>query len=145
MPPTSVVSNGVSVPYARFGGPNTWSYDGVQVWAVIELAGVSTGTPLDVTVVTLPTDDSAMSGVKGGIGHGILAKQALDYYGLTPGTKVRRGMTSSQQVVMSSRPRSPREGVWMSLRRRVWRCLTCPAPIRQPLRPALRHSRRRSA
>eukprot|EP00042_Codosiga_hollandica_P032126 m.200668 g.200668 ORF g.200668 m.200668 type:complete len:1028 (+) comp53818_c0_seq1:262-3345(+) len=91
MPPTSVSANGASVPYARYGGANSWTYDGIGIATVIEIENVSTSASLTIEVTAAAVNDTLMSGVKGGIFHGILAKANLDVAQATPGDSTVTG------------------------------------------------------
>jgi hypothetical protein len=91
MPPTVVLANGAAIAFSRFGGANTWSYDGIELMTVIEVADVLTTQTLQISVGNLPTNDTLMSGVKGGIYHAILAKANLDITQDTPGAATVTG------------------------------------------------------
>ena len=91
MPPTVVLANGANIPFSRFGGANTWSYDGLELMTVVEVADVLTSQPLSIKLATSQTNDTLMSGVKGGIYHAILAKANLDVAQETPGSNTVTG------------------------------------------------------
>jgi len=92
-PPNKVIIEGKSLPFGRYGGSGTWSYDGDAVTAVIELL------PLHICHLTSATvriifdesvsdmwQDGSLSGVRGAISHANLAKQRLDEVRATPGS-----------------------------------------------------------
>ena len=85
-PPTSVQANGINVPYARFGGPNTWTYSGVEMSTYVEVTGVSTSTTFTVVVTANLASANGIAGIKGGIWHATLAKANLDIDRSTPGS-----------------------------------------------------------
>lgn len=66
VPPTTVTANGQTIPYSRFGGPNTWTYDGVELSTIINLADVTPKTTMEVDVNTavLPNADAVFSGLR---------------------------------------------------------------------------------
>jgi hypothetical protein len=88
MPPDSVVGNGMTLPYCRFGGLNCWMYDGERLATVITLSNVNvqTGMKVVVTAVQVPNQLSLFSGVKGAMYRAVLAKRNLDEDRSTPGS-----------------------------------------------------------
>lgn len=87
MPLVSVTANGANVAYARWGGANTWTYDGVRMEAVIEVSNVAVATPLVVVVTTAAVPSGAVvPGIRGSINHAVWAKAGMDETAITPGT-----------------------------------------------------------
>lgn len=91
MPPSDVFVQGAAVPYARFGGANTWTYDGVRMAVIIQTNILPTAEPVQIVVSIDSSASLQLSGIRGGISHAILAKEYLDQLGITPGTKVVTG------------------------------------------------------
>ena len=99
IPPTSVVVNGVNVPFNRWGAiaakgktpaASQWWYafDVVQGLAtVIDVVGLSTVAPAVITVTyAIAPSATAMSGVFGATYHAVLAKGNTDLDRSTPGS-----------------------------------------------------------
>jgi len=91
LPITSATVNGVGITYSRSGGPNTWSYHGPRVTTVICTTPLSTSSSVTLSIKTFSVVDKFMSGIKGGLLHSALAKQAFDEINATPGTNSVNG------------------------------------------------------
>lgn len=87
MPLSSVMCGGKSLPYARFGGANTWTYEGPTLTAIVEVAGVAVDATLSCafTAADVPSGGQ-LSGMKGCLDHARWAKDAMDETAVTPGT-----------------------------------------------------------
>jgi len=84
--------NGMSLSYARFGGPNTWRYDGYGVKTIIETSALSTAATVTVDITFVAAiNDALMSGMKGGILHASWAKANFDESRVTPGAQSVQG------------------------------------------------------
>merc|ERR1712196_55695 len=90
MPPISKVSVSgadIGVRYSRYGesGDGTWTYKGSEVTAILQTTLSTVAKSLVVSFAADPTS-SALSGIKGEIKRGNMAKQALDIIRKTPGS-----------------------------------------------------------
>jgi len=90
VPPTMVKIQGKEIPYSRFGGSGTWTYDGFEMSIIIQTAEQFLA-PGDKLVVEVENafDSSLkddMSGLKGVIARAITAKASLDEVHITPGS-----------------------------------------------------------
>jgi alpha-glucosidase (family GH31 glycosyl hydrolase) len=109
MPPTSVLVNGAPAAYSRYerrrcglgGGGGaaaasstsaTWRYDGAHAAIVVSMPNVASGGShkLTVSIGTAP-EVPGLDGLRGGIAHATLAKQALDFPQLTEGVHSTTG------------------------------------------------------
>ena len=88
LPPSRVDANGLSIPYARFGGPNTWTYKSKESAVVIELISSKVSEGLQVTVDGVADDGKTVpDGIGFQLERAIAAKAALDEAQLTPGSQ----------------------------------------------------------
>ena len=85
LPPDAVTVMDRPVPYARFGGAGTWTYDAPATALVISTAPLPTAGPVAVVVTHAP-DSPALpfSGLKGALAHSATAKANLDEVRRTP-------------------------------------------------------------
>jgi hypothetical protein len=93
-PPASVQVNGVALPYSRWGGAGTWTFDGNEASVVIDMGSQATSAALEVAVTFNPGWEAlalAMNGLKGGVAHATWAKQNLDVARVTPGSNTVGG------------------------------------------------------
>ena len=68
-PAAGVTVNGAGLPYARFGGPGSWTFDGTAM-AVVACAA---GLPVAVSTVfefSAPAGVPSLEGVRGALQHG---------------------------------------------------------------------------
>jgi len=86
-PPASKVSvNGAEVPFGRFGGSGTWSYDGQSLTLVVQGVAVPTTETVVIDVEFVDTvTPHTYSGYKGLLRAAVLAKRNLDETRATPG------------------------------------------------------------
>jgi alpha-glucosidase (family GH31 glycosyl hydrolase) len=92
VPPSGVKIQGKDVPYSRFGGPGTWTYDGAELSIVIETEEGALGhedkLAVEVTNAFDATLKDAINGLKGVIARAIAAKSSLDEVHQTPGSNI---------------------------------------------------------
>jgi hypothetical protein len=87
MPPFTVVANQeTNIPFSRFGGPNSWTYDGVDMKLIITVASQNTVGNTFQLDVQFPTYSlQSFSGKSGAVKRAIKAKVNLDVAQLAPG------------------------------------------------------------
>lgn len=87
MPLTSASANGKALPYARWGGPNTWTYDGSTMEAVVQVDDVAIATGVTIVAVEAATPAGAnLDGMRGSMLHAVWAKAGMDETAITPGS-----------------------------------------------------------
>jgi hypothetical protein len=81
LPPSFVAADNVRLPWSRWGGAGTWSYDGLSLTTIINMPEGATSVEL-----ALPTaNGTLLSGLKGRLQKAIWAKRNLDEARSTPG------------------------------------------------------------
>jgi hypothetical protein len=87
-PPAAVTCGGKTLPYSRWGGAGTWSYDGDALAVVVECAPASTAEGMVVHVDAGDSDmqvPQALQAVVGMTRRANMAKVPLDHTRETPG------------------------------------------------------------
>lgn len=86
-PPKSVEVNNMTLPYSRFGGPKTWSYDGPDLSVIVDLGEhkVIGGGEVVVEIQLEMAPQATIYGLKGALRHAQLARQNLDEIRENPG------------------------------------------------------------
>ncbi|CAB9499897.1 Neutral alpha-glucosidase C [Seminavis robusta] len=94
LPPTSVDVNGQSIPYARFGGEGTWTFDSTNAAVVIELPPSKISEGLQVTINTtgrkLREKAASLDGLGFRLQRAIAAENTLDILRISPGCQTGR-------------------------------------------------------
>merc|ERR1712070_466019 len=89
-PPQKVLHGKNELKFSEFGGAGTWRYDGDLVMLIIEAKPMKTDET-QVIVVQFSEELASMwqsgklAGLRGAIGHAILAKRRLDEIRMVPG------------------------------------------------------------
>ena len=87
MPLTAATAGGKALPYARWGGANTWTYDGSRMEAIVEVSDVVPGTELTIVATLAPVPEGGnLDGMRGSMLHAVWAKNGMDETATTPGT-----------------------------------------------------------
>lgn len=88
-PPDSVVVNGLSLPFARFGGQGTWSYESKHSAVKVELpvSQVAEGLQVELAIPESAVDSGVLDGIGFKLQRAISAKAALDEIRRAPGSQ----------------------------------------------------------
>lgn len=84
IPPVSVLAMNKSIPFSRFGGTGTWSFDSLKSAVVIELPAMPLSETLLIELQMVDTDIS-LDGVGFKISKALKAKDTLDMIRMVPG------------------------------------------------------------
>ena len=103
-PPASVLANGLSIPYSRYGGSGTWSYDSTDVAVVVELPSSQVAEGLEVIIETKQHGSAAllMDGIGFQLQRAIAAKATLDEIRKTPGSQTGEDKITGELMLAAS-------------------------------------------
>lgn len=103
LPPFSVLADNAEVPFSRFGGIGTWSFDIKDSAVIIELSESDVSQGIHV-VIELPPKERAicLDGLGFQISRAIKAKAALDEIRATPGSRTGEDKKSGGLLLAAS-------------------------------------------
>jgi len=104
LPPASVVVNGLSFPYARFGGKGSWSYESRDSAIVVETPYSQVAEGLEIVLKTVQSNDTSLSvdGTGFRLQRAVTAKAALDEIRRTPGSETGQDKQSGNLLFAAS-------------------------------------------
>lgn len=107
LPPASVLANGLSIPYSRYGGSGTWSYDSTAASVVIELPISQVAEGLEIIIESKQhgqVHGAALSvdGIGFQMQRAISAKAALDEIRKTPGSQTGEDKVTGELMLAAS-------------------------------------------
>lgn len=100
LPPERVTYNAKNIPWSRFGGKATWSYDSHAMAVVVELPALSTTQEIGLIVETRTS--KTVDGIGFKIARAQAAKAALDEARITPGSQTGDAGTAGALLRVAS-------------------------------------------
>lgn len=107
LPPASVVANGLSIQFSRFGGKGSWSFDSKDAAVVVELPFSQVAEGLEIVVETtrkgLANDaEFSVDGIGFQLQRAIAAKAAMDDIRKTPGSQTGQDKLAGHLLLAAS-------------------------------------------